>query len=188
MATKPITATRTSIGNDLKFCPAGTEIEGTIVGKDFKPTKDSKEYQKIGDCIDYQHQTETEDDPITAYTGPETGWETQKNTTVTSDSFVFNMAEVSQIFWEIDLRADGELVTGQEVTPLVKQTQGIEGWLLTEKFDNANNKLMTLEVYGVLKAESPTEDNKIVKPQYTLEVIKSPLQVVTPESGVGYEA
>lgn len=184
--TSPIVNKRTKAGNVIDICLFGTMISTDKVSETFKPTEESAEWQSAGNCIDYQINPQTEDDQIDYFNRDTKAWTQDKNTAVTSNQITFTMAEMNQVVWQILYGVDKKMTVGTKVTPFVRNSAGVKCWLRMTKYDADKNKLLELEVCGELKAESTTENNKLMRPKLTLDVIQTSLNELSPEAGVGY--
>lgn len=184
----PITNKRTKAGNIIDICLFGTKISTDTVSESFKPAAESEEWQPAGNCIDYQINPQTEDDQLDYFNRDTKAWTQDKNTSVTTNQITFTMAEMNQVFWQIVYGVDGKMVVGTKVTPFVRNTAGVKCWLRMTKYDADKNKLLVLEVCGELRSEPPTENNKLMRPKLTLDVLQTSLNELSPEAGVAYPA
>lgn len=184
----PIVNKRTKAGNVIDICLFDTVIATDKVSESFKPSAESEEWQDSGNCIDYQINPQTEDDQMDYFNRDTLAWTQDKNTAVTANQITFTMAEMNQVIWHILYGVDGKMTVGQKVTPFVRNSAGVKCWLRMTKYDADKNKLLVLEVCGELKAESQAENNKLMRPKLTLDVIQSSLNELVPEAGVAYPA
>lgn len=80
------------------------------------------------------------------------------------------------------------LEAGKEVQPFSRTRFGENMWARLTKYQEDKKEIMVLEVAALLKVELPTENNKLLTPKLTLEVIPSSLNSLTPTEEIAFPA
>lgn len=179
------------VGTFIDLCPFGTEITKTggtdTVDESFKPAKESKAWLPGGEVIDYKITPATEDDARTAFSRATKSYVTRKNTKVTGNTIEVNVTEMNPLLWQIIYQTD-RLEAGKEVQPFSRTRFGENMWARLTKYQEDKKEIMVLEVAALLKVELPTENNKLLTPKLTLEVIPSSLNSLTPTEEIAFPA
>ncbi len=176
------------IGTVLDLCPFGTVISNDTVGTDFKPTAESTDWQSGGEVIDYKITPQTEDDARTVFSRASKTYVTRKNTKVTGNTIEINVADVNPYFWQIIYQTQEKLTANEEVQPFARNKFGLDMWVRLTKYNEDKTQIMLLEVAGTVKVEIPTENNKLVTPKVTVEVLDSDLNSLTPSAEIAFPA
>ncbi len=175
------------VGTVMDFCPFGTVISNDTVGVDFKPTAESTDWLHAGRIVDFKVTPQTEDDSRTAFDRATLSYVTEKNTHVTGNTIELNCLEMNHLFWEIVYQTAEGLTAGEEVQPFAQSSYGKKMWVRLKKYQEDKSQMLLLEVAGTLKIEVPTENNKLITPKVTLEVIASELNSLTPTAAIAPE-
>lgn len=179
------------VGTFLDLCPFGTTVtaeRGTdTVDEHFKPAKDSDAWMIANEVIDYKITPTTEDDARTVFSRDTTSYVTRKNTKVTGNTIEINSTEVNPVCWQVIYQCD-RLEAGKEVQPFSRNIYGQKVWARLTKYQEDKKEMMVLEVAALLKVEIPTENNKLITPKLTLEVIPSSLNSLTPTEEIAFPA
>ncbi len=176
------------IGTVIDICPFGTVISNDTVGADFKPTAESTDWQNGGEVIDYKITPQTEDDARTVFSRASKTYVTRKNTKVTGNTIEINVADVNPYFWQIIYQTQEKLVANTEVQPFTRNKFGQDMWVRLTKYNEDKSQVMLLEVAGTVKVEIPTENNKLITPKVTIEVLDSDLNTLTPSADIAFPA
>ena len=110
---------------------------------------------------------------------------TRKNTKVTGNTIEINSTEVNPVCWQVIYQCD-RLEAGKEVQPFSRNIYGQKVWARLTKYQEDKKEMMVLEVAALLKVEIPTENNKLITPKLTLEVIPSSLNSLTPTEEIAF--
>lgn len=179
------------VGTFLDLCPFGTTVTSgdstDTVDEHFKPTKDSDAWMVANEVIDYKITPTTEDDARTVFSRDTTSYVTRKNTKVTGNTIEINSTEINPVCWQVIYQCD-TLEAGKEVQPFSHNIYGQKVWARLTKYQEDKKEMMVLEVAALLKVELPTENNKLLTPKLTLEVIPSPLNSLTPTEEIAFPA
>ena len=112
---------------------------------------------------------------------------TRKNTKVTGNTIEINSTEINPVCWQVIYQCD-KLEAGKEVQPFSRNIYGQKVWARLTKYQEDKKEIMVLEVAALLKVELPTENNKLLTPKLTLEVIPSSLNSLTPTEEIAFPA
>lgn len=175
------------VGTVMDICPAGTSIDADSVDASLKPSQESAAWLRAGEVIDYKVTPTTEDDSRTAFSRETLSYVTRKNTKVTGNTIEINTTEMNPIFWQIIYQTD-RLEAGTPVVPFSHNKFGQDMWVRLTKYQEDKSQIMLLEVYGTLKVEVPTENNKLLTPKVTIEVLPSALNQLTPSEEIAFPA
>lgn len=179
------------VGTFLDLCPFGTVVSSgsgsDTVDEGFKPESDSEAWMVANEVIDYKITPTTEDDARTVFSRDTTSYVTRKNTKVTGNTIEINSTEMNPVCWQVIYQCD-KLVAGEEVQPFSHNVYGQKVWARLTKFNEDKTQIMLMEVAAELKVEVPTENNKLITPKLTLEVIPSALNSLLPSEEIAFPA
>lgn len=179
------------VGTFLDLCPFGTKVTSgnstDTVDEHFKPSKDSDAWMTANEVIDYKITPTTEDDARTVFSRATTSYVTRKNTKITGNTIEINSTEINPVCWQVIYQCD-KLEAGKEVQPFSRNIQGVPVWARLTKYQEDKKEIMVLEVAATLKVELPTENNKLLTPKLSLEVIPSALNSLTPTEEIAFPA
>ena len=106
---------------------------------------------------------------------------------MTGNTIEINSTEVNPVCWQVIYQCD-RLEDGKEVQPFSRNIYGQKVWARLTKYQEDKKEMMVLEVAALLKVEIPTENNKLITPKLTLEVIPSSLNSLTPTEEIAFPA
>lgn len=180
------------VGTFLDLCPFGTVVtsgsSSSTVDEAFKPASDSEAWMVANEVIDYKITPTTEEDSRTVFSRDTTSYVTRKNTKVTGNTIEINTTEINPLCWQVIYQTNEQLTAGQEVQPFSTNIYGVKVWARMTKYQEDKAKIMALEVAAELRVEIPQENNKLLTPKLTLEVLPSELNSLTPTEEIAFPA